>query len=296
MLNPRQTAFLELHVAVVFFGFTAILGRLIQMSELEIVWYRLLLTVASLVFWPGTLRTLRSLPRGLLLKLAGVGLIVSLHWLCFYGSIKAANVTVALSTFAITSFFTAFIEPFVFRTRHRWSEILIGIIVVPAMYLIFSFGQTYVTGILLGLAAALLAAVFSTLNRKLIRQVGAIPMTVVELGSGWLFLTLLLPLLLPYYPEASLLPSQADWLYLLILALVCTSLAYVLANRSLRQLSAFTATLTVNLEPVYGIILAYFIFHENRELDPNFYIGTAIILLSVFLHPWLEKKLSLQRV
>ncbi len=283
---------MELHFSVLLFGFTAILGRLIQLNEFEIVWYRLLLTSLSLLLWPGAIKAIVAMPKAKLAKLIGVGIIVSLHWLCFYGSIKASNVTVALSTFAVTSLFTSIIEPLYFKEKFSKSNLFLSLLVIPGMYLIFSFGRGYQTGIILGLCAALLAAVFSTLNRKLVSHTNPIHLTLLELGSGWVFVSILFPFVSSYYPGTTFLPSYMDLIYLLILALLCTSVAYVLSNHSLRQLSAFTATLTVNLEPVYGIILAWLIFSENKEVGFEFYIGTIMILFSVFLHPFFERRFS----
>ena len=294
MPKQKRNAYLELHFSVILFGFTAILGRLIEMSEYEIVWYRLLITSLSLLLWPGAIKAVINMPKIKLVKLLGVGIIVSMHWLCFYGSIKASNVTVALSTFAVTSLFTSIIEPLYFKEKFSNSNLFLGLFVIPGMYLIYSFGNGYHTGILLGLCAALLAAVFSTLNRKLVRDTNPIHLTLMELGSGWIFISLLFPFVSSYFPNATFVPSAMDFAYLLILALLCTSVAYVVSNHSLRQLSAFTATLTVNLEPVYGIILAWLIFSENKEVGYEFYLGTFIILLSVFLHPFLERRFHKQ--
>ena len=292
LFMDRKQAYLDLHIAVFLFGFTAILGRLIEMNEMEIVWYRLLITCSSIIIIPRFIRGISKVPRRVVLQLAGIGIIVTLHWICFYGSIKYSNVTVALSVLSTAAFFTSLIEPLVYRTKIKTYELLLGLMIIPGMYLIFSFGKVYLTGIFLGLGAAVLAALFSVLNRKMVAKYPPMSITFIELGSGWIFLSLLIPVYMYYFPQTDFIPSLSDAVYLVLLAVLCTTVAYVLALRSLRVLTAFVSTLSVNLEPIYGIIMAFFIFQENEELNNNFYLGTAIILLSVFLHPLLEKRFN----
>lgn len=283
-------AYLELHTAIFLFGFTAIFGRLINMTELEIVWYRLILTVTSMLLLPPLYRGLKQIPVRDRWRLAGIGILVSLHWVAFYGSIKYANVTVALSVLSTTAFFTSVIEPLVFKARFRWTETLLGAMVIPGMYLIFSFGEVYLTGILLGLAAALLAATFSVLNRKMIAKYHAIPITFIELGSGWIFLSALAPIYVFYFPQAHFVPDGLDWLYLVLLAIVCTTFAYVLSINALRHVTAFTFNLSINLEPIYGIVMAIFLFQEHEEVSLGLYAGAAIIITAVFFHTVIERR------
>ena len=289
-MDHPKGAYIQLHIAVFLFGFTAILGKAIQMTFVEIVWYRLLITCLSILFLPEIFKKLRAVPRKQWWQLAGIGILVSLHWICFYGSIKYSNVTVALSVLSTAAFFTSIIEPIIYRTKIKKYEILLGLLIVPGMYLIFSFGKFYMTGIILGLIAALLAAVFSVLNRKMVEKHKPMAITFIELSSGFVFISLLLPLYLYYFPETDFIPTTFDLVNLLVLAIVCTTLAYVLSLNALKHLTAFTSTLTVNLEPVYGIIMAIFIFKENEDLDWKFFIGTAIILIAVFVHPMVHKK------
>ena len=288
MANNR--AYLQLHTAIFLFGFTAIFGRLILMTELEIVWYRLLLTVLSMLALPPLYRGLQQIPSKDRWRLAGIGVLGSLHWVAFYGAIKYANVTVALSVLSSTAFFTSVIEPLVFKARFRWTEMLLGAMVIPGMYLIFNFGEVYLTGILLALAAALLAATFSVLNRKMIAKYHAIPITFLELGSGWVFLSLMAPLYMQYFPEADFVPAGMDWLYLLLLALLCTTFAYVLSINALRHVTAFTFNLSINLEPIYGIVMAIFLFQEHEEVSIGLYAGAAIIITAVFVHTLIERR------
>jgi len=289
-LNPVNKAYLQLHTAVLLFGFTAILGRLIQISELPMVWWRLLITCASLLLLPGVIKSLRAMPRQLVWRLASIGVVVAAHWVMFFGAVKYSNVSVTLGVMATTSFFTAFIEPLVKKTRIRWYEVALGIFIVPGMYMIFRFtNDGYTTGILMALASAVLAALFSSLNALVVNESSPMAITFVELGSGWIFLVFIAPFYGQIFGNSSFIPSAPDLFWLVILALLCTTFAYVLALNCLKHISAFTSNLTLNLEPIYGIIMAWFIFQENEELNNGFYIGAAIILLTIFIHPLLRK-------
>lgn len=161
--------------------------------------------------------------------------------------------------------------------------------IILGMYLIFSFGGQYLTGILLGLGAAILASIFSVLNRKMVVKYEPLPITFIELGSGLVFISLLGPVYLYWFPEATFRPGGMDIFYLLILAIFCTTIAYVLALKALRMLTAFTSNLTINLEPVYGIIMAFFLFGENKEMDSGFFVGASIIISAIFLHPFFTR-------
>lgn len=289
-MNTEKRAYAELHLAIFLFGFTAILGRLIELNGFEIVWYRMLITFISIFFLPKFIRGIKAIPAPHRWRLAGIGILVSLHWAAFFASIKFSNVTVALSVLATSAFFTSLLEPLIFREKVKKEELLLGLLVIAGMYLIFSFGGGYLYGILLGLAAAFLASLFAILNRKMVSRYQPMGITFIEMGSGWLFLTLLLPVYWWWYGTTFPMPGWNDLFYLLILAILCTTLAYVLALRALRYVTAFTANLSINMEPVYGIVLAFFIFQENQELDNRFYIGSIIILLSIFIHTWLARR------
>ncbi len=289
-MNPVNKAYLQLHTAVLLFGFTAILGRLIQISELPMVWWRLLITCTSLLLLPGVVKALRAMPRQLIWRLAGIGVVVAAHWVMFFGAVKYSNVSVTLGVMATTSFFTAFVEPLVKKTRVRWYEVALGIFVVPGMYMIFRFtNDGYLVGILMALVSAILAAFFSSLNALIVNESSPMAITFVELGSGWIFLSLIAPFYGQIFGNSTFIPSLPDMFWLAILALACTTFAYVLALNCLKHISAFTSNLTLNLEPIYGIIMAWLIFQENEELNSGFYIGAAIILLTIFIHPLLRK-------
>ncbi len=296
-MKPEQRAYLELHIAVLLFGFTAILGDLIQLSAMVMVWWRMLLTSVSLLFLIRMGRQLRKMPRSLVLQFMVIGVLVAMHWVCFFGAIKLSNASITLICMATTSLFTAFLEPMLLKQRIKGIEIFLGAIIIPGMAMVVnSTGDDMLAGILVGLLSAFLASLFATLNKKLVSKADSMSITFLELSSGWLFLTLLLPFFIS--SESVFMPSLADLGYLIILALLCTTLAYVLALRSLRHISAFASNLTVNLEPVYGIALAWVLLNEHQELDPGFYRGVILILAAVFSYPlirrWQRRRQRLQ--
>lgn len=282
-MNATTKAFLQLHTAVFLAGFTGVLGRLIDLNEGWLVWYRMLLsTLILLLILLFSKKNIR-IERRYLLQCISVGGMIALHWVFFYGSIKYANISIALVCFAATGSFTAILEPMIYKRKIDLFEILLGLLVLLGIYLIFHFDVHYKTGILLGVAAAFLSALFPIFNKRIIQKVPAANLTLYELGGGWLLLSLLLPFYLQFSPASTAIPSWSDWFWLLILSIFCTVLAFQLSVSALKKISAFTANLTYNLEPVYGIALAFFIYHENKELGKGFYWGISLILLSVLI-------------
>ncbi len=292
MSNQQSGAYIKIHIAVLLFGFTAILGNLIQLPAVMIVWWRVLLTSISLLFFIGFGRTLKDLPPALIRKYVVIGIVIGLHWICFYGSVKLSNASICLVCMSTTSFFTSLIEPLVIRTKINKMEMMIGAMIIPGMVLIVNnLDISYYYGIGVGLLSALLAAVFSTMNKAHIK--GADPYTIsfIEMSGAWVMISLMLGVMaiLGFTQQVFFPPSISDWLWLIVLALLCTTLAHVLTLKSLQHISVFASNLVINLEPVYGILLAIFILKEHKELNPMFYLGTAIILLSVFSYPVIQK-------
>ncbi|MCX6351623.1 MAG: DMT family transporter [Bacteroidetes bacterium] len=291
MLSPqKRTAYIQLHISVFLWGFTAILGKLILLREAPLIWHRTWITCVGLLFLPGVIRNLRKISWKEIIKLSGIGCLIGAHWLCFYGSIKYANVSVALSALATVSLFASIIEPIILKKPFKVYEILLGLIVVPAIMLIFHFTYYYTTGIILGLLAALGSAIFTTFNKKMVAKHETGSITFIELSAAFIFISIIMPFYLKLFPGTRLLPTAMDWVYIIILSLFCTIVPFMLSLKSLRHLSAFTATLSVNLEPIYGIIMAIFLFHEDRELNWQFYAGTLMIIAAVFIHPFLIKR------
>lgn len=281
-LNEKQLAYVEIHFCVFLWGFTAIFGKLIEVSELPLVWFRLLITCISLLFIPNFFTTIKNTPKKEFLNLAFIGCLVSLHWLFFYASIKYSNASVGVVCMSTISLFTSIIEPLFFGKKFKISEAFFASVVILGMYLVFYSASFYLTGIILGLIGALFSSIFTILNKKAVAKVSPLSMTFGELGSGLIFITLLSPIYYHYFPTAIYIPSGKDVFYLIILSLLCTTLPFNLSLKALKHITAFTANFAVNLEPIYGVILAIIIFHENKELGLNFYLGTLIILLAVF--------------
>lgn len=290
-MNDRLRAYLYLHFCVFLWGFTAILGKLISLSALPLVWWRVVLCCGAL-WWFLPKAQLRALSRRTLGRMLGIGALVGLHWLCFYGAIKLSNASVAVASMAVASFFSSLLEPLLLRQRVRWYEVALGLFVLPGMALIIGhLDWTMRSGFLVGLLAAFLAALFTVLNKRLIDAEAppAWPMSFMELLGGLIICTAALPFVALSGAELTLQPQPWDWLWMLLLAWGCTLLPYYLTLTAMRHLTAFAANLTVNLEPVYGVILAGLFFGEHREMSPGFYVGVGIILLSVFGHPFLVR-------
>lgn len=292
-----KKSLLALHTAVFLFGFTAILGKLIELPEGPLVWWRMGLTTLSLLVVPGLIVQARAMPLKKLFRLAGIGCITAIHWVTFFGAIKNSNISVALAALSTASFMTAFMEPLLLNQKIRWPQVGIGLLVIPGIILVGNGVQAdMITGIILGLISAFLAVVFSVLNKREVEDTAPMLMTFVELGSGFLLLCLLAPFAFLSNPEMLWMPTWMDLFWLLILAVVCTTVAYALSIFALKQLDAFTCNLTINLEPVYGIILAAFLFKENESLGTTFYIGVSIILSAVFLNVALQYILKRRQV
>lgn len=289
-LNDVTKAYLQLHLCVFLWGFTAILGKLISIAALPLVWWRVAFTVLSLLFIKGLFNKLRQIPRHKIGIYMFIGVLVCTHWALFYASIKASNASVGVLCMALSPIFAAFIEPLYFKRRIQWFEIMLSLIVIPGMYLVTqNISASMIVGLLYGIASALFASWFSTLNKKYIEDSDPVAITFLELGSAWIFLSVIMAVALVAGYEFTFMPADNDWLYLLLLSIVCTAIPYVLSLVSLKHISVFATTLTINLEPVYGIFLAWILLQEDKEVDGGFYIGVLIILVSVFSYPFLKR-------
>lgn len=288
--SETSRAQLQIHLCVVLWGFTAILGKLITLPALPLVWWRMGLVVVALALLPKVWRGLRGMHPRIIAAYAGIGALVALHWLTFYGSIKLSNASVGATCIALATVFTALLEPLVTRTRLSWRQIALGVAVLPGVALVVGgVPQGMRAGIVVGTVSALLVALFGSLNKRLVEHGEPLTVTAIELGAGALLLTVLaplLPVLFPIFGEtAFVLPGARDFLYLLVLALACTLFPFALALAALRHMSAFAAQLAVNLEPVYAIVLAIVLLGEQQELTAAFYAGVAIIVAAVLAYP-----------
>ena len=293
-LSPAAKAQLQIHFCVLLWGFTAILGKLISLTALPLVWWRMLLVVAALALLPRTWRGIRAIRPRLALAYAGIGVLVALHWLTFYGAIKLSNASVGATCIALATPFTALIEPKLARRPFSIRELALGIAVLPGVALVVGGVPVSMRlGIAVGTLSALFVALFGSLNKRLIEHGDALAVTGIELGAGTLALTLLTPLMPLLFPAFAgspfVLPGARDAALLLALALACTLLPFTLSLVALRHMSAFAAQLAVNLEPVYAIVLAILLLGEQHELTPMFYAGVAIILGAVLVHPLISR-------
>jgi drug/metabolite transporter (DMT)-like permease len=298
-MTDTRRALLQIHFCVLLWGVTAILGKLITLPALPLVWWRMLLVVAMLALLPRVWRGLRQLSPMLFAGYCGIGALVALHWLTFYGAVKLANASVAATCIALAPVFTSVIEPWVAKRPFQLRELAFGIAVLPGVALVVGgVPHGMRVGVLIGALSALLVAVFGSLNKRMVSHADPLTVTALELGAGTLTLTLLapaLPFLLPALASPLwVVPNLHDSLLLLALAGLCTLLPFALALVALRHLSAYTVQLVTNLEPVYAILLAMVLLSEQRELTPLFYAGVAIIVGAVFLHPLLNRRKPVQ--
>jgi len=284
-VSTFKKALLQLHIFVFLAGLTGSLGFLIKLNGLVLVFYRILITV--LVLWVLALFKSNKHEYNLKTKLSllGTGVIIALHWVCFYQSIKLANVSIALVCFSSTSIFSSILEPLWKHAKMQYREMLIGSLSLLGIFLIFHFDTQYRLGIIVGLCSALFAAIFSIINKRFTNHIDVQTIQSYEMTGGLLFLlpcVLLLAFKTGFNP-IGLIPSSMDWFWLSILAIACTVWSTHLMLSSLKYISAFTLNVTLNLEPVYGIILAFILFKEQKQLGLSFYVGIVCIIISVVI-------------
>lgn len=290
-----RKAFFQLHIAVFLAGFTGILGRLITLNEGLIVFYRLLFTAITMWILFALMKKLERIPIADILKIGGVGVIAAMHWVTFYGSIKYANVSVALVCFSAIGFFTALFEPLILKKRINWTEMILGLITLSGIYIIFHFDTQYKTGIIIGIISAVLASLFPIYNRELLKRIGVETLLTWQQTVGFLVLAVFLPFYLQRFPSPVFFPGIEDLLWLLFLSWICSVVAFQFSANALKRLSAFTVNLTFNLEPIYGILLAFVVYRENQFLSKWFYVGFALIAAALLVHIFIlirqEKKI-----
>jgi len=287
-MRPEQKALLQIHFCVLLWGFTAILGKLISLPALELVWWRMLIVVVVLLAWPPLWRELRAADPRTLAVFSGIGVVVALHWLTFYGAIKLSNASVAASCMAVAPLFLAVIEPLIARRPFDPREIVVGLIALPGVALVVGGTPAGMhLGLAVGVLSAFLVAIFGSLNKRYVEQGSPLLVTGVELAAGTAFLTIVAVAWQGQGPWHAL-PGPRDAWLLAALSLGCTLLPFALALRALRHTSAFMAQLAVSLEPVYAILLAIVLLGEQRQLTPSFYLGVALILGAVFVHTWIK--------
>lgn len=300
MPNDKLKSYLHFHVIVLIWGFTAVLGALISLGAVPLVWYRMLMASVFILLWiKWKKKSLKLAPKRIRVMIIA-GLVIAVHWLTFFGAIKVSNVSITLALLSTGAFFTSILEPIFYKRKVIWYEILFGLIVILGLYIIFKVETEYVFGIILALCSAFLSAVFALINGKLARHEDASVISFYELLTGALGISVYL-LILTFtgseegFSNAFFDISASDLGYLLILASVCTAYAFIASVSVMRYLSPYTVMLTINLEPVYGILLAFWIFGSEEKMDAGFYYGAAIILSTVILNGILKTKRKIKR-
>ena len=295
MLNDKIKNYLHLHFLVFIAGFTAILGELITISAIPLVWFRMLIASILVFIYIKVSKTDISISPKSVVKLFVAGIIIALHWITFFGSIDASNVSIALAMFSTGAFFASIIEPIVFKRKTIWYEIIFGILVIIGVFIITHSELKYLKGIILGISSAFLSSLFAVLNGKFLQRHTATVISFYEFISGVAFITLFILLFYDGFSLEFFQLSISDYGYLFILASICTAYAFIAAVHVMKVISPYTVILSYNLEPVYGILLAIILFPEKEKMSSNFYYGAAIILITVMLNGLLKNKRLLKR-
>lgn len=289
MPSDNFKSYLHLHLIVFIWGFTAILGKLISLQALDLVWFRMFFAVAFMGAFILFSRKAARIPLKAFAGFMILGVIIAAHWYTFYEAIKVSNISITLACLSTGAFFASFLEPIFHNRKIIWYEVFFGLLVIAGLVIIFHVESQYRHGIELALLSAFLSALFSVVNGKYARQYDSNVISLYELGSGWFFLTVYLffsQKLTPAFFSISL----HDFLWLLILSSVCTAYAFSASVKVMRYLSAYTVMLTINLEPIYGILLALLIFRDSENMNSMFYVGALIILGTVIVNGILKNK------
>ena len=289
MPNDKFKNYLHLHLIVLIWGFTAVLGKLISIDAMPLVWYRMVIaSILVAVFILIRRNSIRvSSKTRMIMFMAGI--IIALHWITFFKAIKVSNVSIALVTMSTGALFTAFLEPIWYGRKMIWYEVVFGLMVVLGLYLIFNVNTSYILGMSLALISALLGAVFTLINGQLIKTHKPSTISFYELMSGAFFITVYLLIDGSFNGSFFVLPLN-DWVFIFVLASVCTAYAFIAAIKVMRFISPYTVMLTINLEPVYGILLALLIFGQSEKMSPLFYIGALIIVTTIIANGILKNR------
>lgn len=294
MQNDNVKSYLHLHLIVFIWGFTAILGELISLDALPLVWFRMLMAVSFIAIFIFYKKINLTIPRKTLIAFLLLGFVIALHWLTFFKAIKVSNVSVTLACLSTGAFFTSFLEPILYKRKVVWYEVFFGLIVVGGLYIIFNFEGDYYLGIILALTSAFLSALFSVINGKYAKMYDSTVISFYELFGGVLCFSIYLLFTGSFSREFFIL-QPSDWIYLLILSSICTAYAFIASVKVMKYISPYTVMLTINLEPIYGIILALLIFKDKEKMSQEFYFGAVIILLTVVLNGIIKYRLKNKR-
>ena len=283
---------LILHFTVLIWGFTGILGNLISISAVQMVWYRVMIASITLLAYFLLTKTSLKVSRKQFLQFFFTGSIVAVHWILFFHAIKVSTVSVTLVCLSSFTLFTAILEPLIKKQSILIPDVVVGLIIILGIYLIFKFESQYTEGIILGLSSALASSLFATINSTLVQKSDPKIIGFYELSGAFFWITIYRLITLDLQHERFIL-SATDWFYLVVLGTICTALAYVAGVSVMRTLSAFRVALITNLEPVYGIVLAFLFFGTRETMSVGFYLGATLILGSIFLYPIYKKRRGL---
>lgn len=294
MQNARPKNYLHLHFLVFIAGFTAILGELITIGSIPLVWYRMVIAGGLMFLYIRARKIKIKVDLRTMLKFFAAGILIALHWITFFEAIKQSNISITLAMFSTGAFFASFIEPFFYKRRIVWQEIFFGMIVMLGVFLITHGELRYINGIILGVVSALLSSLFAVINGTFIKNHSATVISFYEFISGVIFLTLFLLLFKGGFNTEFFTLSAADWIFLLVLASICTAYAFIGIIKVMKFISPYTVVLSYNLEPIYGIGLALLLFPETETMAPQFYYGAFLVILSVVMDAVL-KNVKLRR-
>ncbi len=289
MLSASAKSYLHLHLIVFIWGFTAILGALITLDALPLVWFRMLLAVGFILLYIVYKKTPLRVTRMTLLRFLVAGCIIAFHWFTFFKAIKISNVSITLACLSTGAFFTSILEPLFYSKKIVWYEVFFGLLVVLGLYIIFDVEVHYFWGMVLALTSAFLSASFAVINSQFVKQYEPVLISFYELLGGVLCFTVLLLFTQGFTPHFFKL-SLTDFYYLLILSSVCTAYAFIASTSVMKHLSPYTVMLTINLEPIYGIILAVLLFKDKERMSAEFYMGACIILITVLLNGMIKNR------
>jgi drug/metabolite transporter (DMT)-like permease len=285
-----KKSYLILHIAVLLAGFTGVFGKLISLSEIPLVWYRVLFSSIFLFLSLKIFKVEKLKSSKEAFDVGKIGLLITIHWIFFYASIKYSNISIGVVCYCLTSFFTAIFEPLINKTKYKFVQLFLSALTLLGISLIFHFDASYQIGIILGVISSAFAALYTIYNERLVQKYDSQVINYYQMLAGTLGLTVLLPFYYYFFPNEQFIPNLKDTFYLILLALICTVGLYVLFAESLKKLSAFTVNLSFNLEPIYAIIIAFLFFDEGREVNTSFYLGLAFVIISVILQSIISRK------
>ena len=288
-MDSRAKNILLMHFVILIFGFTGILGKLITIEAIPLVFWRTLIGGGAIYVWLKMRRKVSKKSAADVLKMGGIGLLVAIHWITFFASIKISNVSVALTMLATSPMFIGFLEPLIFKRKIDWRELTVAAVVLIGVGTIFSFNTTYHEGMILGIISAFFASLFATFNGVLIKTHDASNISLVELLTASAAIFILLFFTGEVNGDLFVLSGQ-DWFWITILALVATSFAFIAFTSVMKVLTPFTTSVAINLEPIYSIILAVIIFGDEEIMGTRFYIGASIIICAVMLNTILKRQ------